>query len=67
MSHAGITAVLAKGKSQKQKVKKVKRERERFESAFHKFSFRFLACFFFFFSNKRHEQKNSTGKPPLNK
>jgi len=48
MSHAGITAVLAKGKSQKQKVKKVKRERERFESAFHKFSFRFLACFFFF-------------------
>jgi hypothetical protein len=66
MSHAGITAVLAKGKSQKQKVKKVKRERERFESAFHKFSFRFLACFFFL-SNKRHEQKNSTGKPPLNK
>ena len=66
MSHAGITAVLAKGKSQKQKVKKVKRERERFESDFHKFSFRFLACFFFF-SNKRHEQKNSTGKPPLNK
>jgi len=47
MSHAGITAVLAKGKSQKQKVKKVKRERERFESAFHKFAFRFLACFFF--------------------
>lgn len=66
MSHAGITAVLAKGKSQKQKVKKVKRGRERFKSNFHKFSFRFLACFFFF-PNKRHEQKNSTGKPPLNK
>ena len=65
MSHAGITAVLAKGKSQKQKVKKVKRERDS-RATFINFHFVFSPVFFFF-SNKRHEQKNSTGKPPLNK